>query len=80
MSKVWKHFGNKGKYEGDSSDPMASGDFMAEDIYACEQQQKSLNSPMFGIGARAQHGEYAVMRFQEEVKKWMEAHGAFDNK
>ena len=80
MNKVWKHYGNTGKYEGDpETDPMASGDFMAEDVYACEQQQKSLSSPMFSIGARAQRGEYAVQRFQEEVKKWMEAHGAFNN-
>lgn len=79
MSKVWQHYGNKGKYEGDpETDPMASGDFMAEDVYACEQQQKSLSSPMFSVGARAKRGEYAVLRFQEEVKKWMETHGAFD--
>ena len=77
MSKVWQHYGNKGKYEGDpETDPMASGDFMAEDVYACEQQQKSLSSPMFSVGARAQRGEYAVQRFQEEVKKWMIANGA----
>ncbi|WP_299104261.1 aromatic ring-hydroxylating dioxygenase subunit alpha [uncultured Tenacibaculum sp.] len=80
MSKVWQHYGNKGKYEGEKDDPMASGDFMAEDIYACEQQQKSLSSPYFSVGARAVRGEYAIMRFQEEVKKWMEAHGAFDKK
>lgn len=77
-SKVWKTFGNKGKYEGDASDPMASGDFMAEDVYACEQQQKSLNSPMFSVGAQAQRGEFAIHKFQSEVKKWMETHGAFD--
>ena len=76
MSKVWLKYGNKGKYEGDPSDPMASGDFMKEDVYACEQQQKSLKSPMFSVGARAKRGEYAVMRFQEEVKKWMNNHGA----
>lgn len=76
MSKVWLKYGNKGKYEGDPSDPMASGDFMKEDVYACEQQQKSLKSPMFSVGARAKRGEYAVVRFQEEVKKWMNNHGA----
>lgn len=76
---VWKRYGGKGKYEGDpKTDPMASGDFMLEDIYACEQQQKSLASPMFSVGAQAQRGEYAVRRFQEEVKKWMEQHGAFN--
>lgn len=76
-SSVWSKFGNKGKYEGDpATDPMASGDFMAEDIYACEQQQKSLQSPMFSIGARAERGEYSILRFQEEVKKWMNKNGA----
>jgi Rieske 2Fe-2S family protein len=76
MHSIWAKYGNKGKYEGDPSDPMASGDFMAEDIYACEQQQKSLQSPMFSVGAQAQKGEYAIRRFQEEVKKWMIANGA----
>lgn len=73
MSKVWQHYGDRGKYEGDpENDPMASGDFMAEDVYACEQQQKSLQSPFFSVGAQAQRGEYAVRRFQEEVKKWID--------
>ncbi|PIE78669.1 MAG: Rieske (2Fe-2S) protein [Candidatus Delongbacteria bacterium] len=76
MSNVWSKYGNKGKYEGDPSDPMASGDFMEEDIYACEQQQKSLQSPMFSIGARAEKGEYAIWRFQEEVRKWVTSKGA----
>ena len=74
--KVWKNLGGQGKYKGDASDPMASGDFMLEDIYACEQQQKALYSPYFSVGAQAQKGEYAIQRFQEEVKKWMQAHGA----
>ncbi|WP_196888551.1 aromatic ring-hydroxylating oxygenase subunit alpha [Aureivirga sp. CE67] len=77
LSSVWQKYGNKGKYEGDAkTDPMASGDFMEEDIYACEQQQKSLYSPMFSVGAQAKRGEYAIWRFQEEVKKWMQNHGA----
>ncbi len=77
MSDVWRHYGNKGKYDGDpSEDPMSSGDFMAEDVYACEQQQKSLQSPYFSVGAEARKGEYAVRRFQEEVKKWIENHEA----
>ena len=75
LSKVWTKLGNKGKYNGDpNTDPMSSGDFMAEDVFACEQQQKSLKSPMFSVGARAKKGEYAIVRFQEEVKKWMEKH------
>lgn len=73
-SKVWKTIGNKGKYEGDASDPMASGDFMAEDVYACEQQQKSLSSPLFSVGARAKKGEFAVSKFQSVVKEWIEKH------
>ncbi|OIQ18137.1 MAG: Rieske (2Fe-2S) protein [Flavobacterium sp. MedPE-SWcel] len=75
MSSVWTKFGNKGKYQDDpKTDPMSSGDFMEEDIYACEQQQKSLQSPYFSVGAQAKRGEYAIQRFQEEVKKWIEQH------
>ncbi|WP_299247367.1 aromatic ring-hydroxylating dioxygenase subunit alpha [uncultured Aquimarina sp.] len=73
-STIWKKYGNKGKYEGDKNDPMASGDFMAEDVYACEQQQKSLSSPMFSIGAQAKRGEFAISKFQSVVKEWIEKH------
>ncbi|MCT4698740.1 aromatic ring-hydroxylating oxygenase subunit alpha [Tenacibaculum haliotis] len=76
LSNVWTKYGNKGKYKGNVDDPMASGNFMEEDVYACEQQQKSLTSPLFSIGARAQRGEYAIIRFQEEVRKWMNKNGA----
>lgn len=73
--RFWKTHGSQGKYEGDKKlDPMASGDFVLEDVFACEQQQKSLQSPMFSVGAQAQRGEYAMQRFQEEVKKWIETH------
>ncbi len=75
-SPIWQKYGGKGKYQQSKTDPLSSGDFMEEDIYACEQQQKSLTSPFFSIGARAKKGEYAIVRFQEEVKKWMLAHGA----
>lgn len=75
MQSFWSHHGGKGKYEGDpNTDPMASGDFMAEDVYACEQQQKSLSSPLFSVGAEAQRGEYAVRKFQMVVKEWIEQH------
>ena len=60
-----------GKYEGDSDDPMASGDFMAEDIYACEQQQKSLQSPYFEHGPSSL-GESGVRGHQELVQAWLE--------
>lgn len=58
------------------NDPLASADFIEEDVYVCEQQQKSLQSPKFSVGAQAKKGEYAVQRFQEEIKKWMLKHGA----
>ena len=75
MSSVWGKYGNKGKYNGDpKTDPMSSGDFMEEDIYACEQQQKSLSSPLFSIGAQAKKGEYAVSKFQSVIKEWIEKH------
>ena len=73
-SNVWKTIGNRGKYEGDKNDPMASGNFMEEDVYACEQQQKSLSSPMFSVGAQAKRGEFAVSKFQSVVKEWIEKH------
>lgn len=60
-----------GKFEGGEDDPMASGDFMAEDIYACEQQQKSLQSPYFEHGPSSV-GETGVRGHQELVRDWLE--------
>ncbi len=60
-----------GKYEGHGDDPMASGDFMAEDIYACEQQQRSLGSPYFEHGPSSE-GEAGVRAHQELVRRWVE--------
>lgn len=62
----------RGKYDSDDGDdPMASGDFMQEDIYACEQQQKSLQSPYFEHGPSAMNGEAGVRRHQEVVMAWL---------
>ena len=62
----------RGKYEGDpNQDPMASGDFVKEDNYACEQQQRSLRSPYFSVGATARQGEAAVRDFQTLVARWV---------
>ena len=65
-----------GKYPAESSsipdDPMTSGDFTAEDIYACEQQQKALYSPLFEAGPPAR-GEQPVLDHQQVVIDWMEA-------
>ena len=63
----------RGKYDsGDADDPLASGDFMQEDIYACEQQQRSLKSPYFEHGPSSLTGEAGVRRHQELVKAWVE--------
>ena len=65
-----------GKYDdGDADDPLASGDFMAEDIYACEQQQKSLKSPYFEHGPSSVRGEAGVRQHQELVRTWVEEEG-----
>ena len=70
----WKNFGGP-KYQGDDAasedDPMASGDFTAEDVYACEQQQKSLASPYMEIGPAAK-GESPVTRHQQAVLDFMD--------
>ncbi|WP_086031047.1 aromatic ring-hydroxylating oxygenase subunit alpha [Tenacibaculum holothuriorum] len=61
------------KYEAHfEGDPMATADFMEEDVYVCEQQQKSLQSPKFSVGAQAEKGEFAVAKFQQVVKEWIE--------
>ena len=65
----------KPKYESDGhdhDDPMASGDFTQEDIYACEQQQKSLQSPYCEVGPAAV-GEGPVLAHQKVVLDYMEA-------
>lgn len=63
----------KPKYEGDhNQDPMASADFMKEDIYACEQQQKSLKSPYMEHGPSARHGEKPVRDHQQLVLDYVE--------
>ncbi len=75
-SGFWSDFGLKGKYDaGDADgedDPMTSGDFTAEDVYACEQQQKSLRSPHFEVGP-ASRGESPIIGHQQVVLDWMEA-------
>ncbi|MFE3326979.1 aromatic ring-hydroxylating dioxygenase subunit alpha [Streptomyces sp. NPDC059176] len=47
-------------------DPLASGNFTLEDVYACEQQQKSLTSPFFEVGPAAA-GESPVIHHQRVV-------------
>ena len=70
----WKDFGGA-KYKGEDAqgedDPMASGDFTAEDVYACEQQQKALTSPYLEIGPAAK-GESPILMHQQAVLDFME--------
>lgn len=71
-SRFWRR-NISAKYEGDAkTDPMATADFMAEDVYACEQQQKSLRSPYFEIGATAAYGESPVKAHQQVVLDFVE--------
>lgn len=60
------------KPDENSDDPMDWNDFMEEDVYACEQQQKSLKNPLFGVTATAKYGESTVRNFQKIIGKWME--------
>ena len=52
--------------------PLGSGDFMAEDIYVCEQQQRSFASPLFSATASALEHEAGVRGLQGLVLDWME--------
>lgn len=54
------------------AEPLNSGDFMQEDVFVCEQLQKSLMSPYFEVGAWAKRGEQAILEFQKRVLKAME--------
>ncbi len=66
----------KGKYAAESGletgDPMTGGDFTAEDVFACEQQQKSLLSPHFEHGPSSIEGEKPVRTHQEIVMAWLD--------
>lgn len=47
-------------------DPLYSGDFMEEDIFACEQQQKAMSSPYYTNGPSARD-EQSIIRFHKAV-------------
>jgi Rieske 2Fe-2S family protein len=53
--------------------PLGSADFMAEDVYVCEQQQRSFASPMFSGNASALEHEAGVRGLQTLIQDWMEA-------
>jgi Rieske 2Fe-2S family protein len=72
--KSWNYFKHRqwDKYgTQETDDPLASGDFMLEDIYVCEQQQKSLKSPYFSIGARAIDLEQAIYQYQNNIRTYL---------
>ena len=63
------------KYPSEKPDhPLGSGDFLQEDIYVCEQQQKSFQSPWFELGPSASHGESPVREHQKVVWKYLKKH------
>ncbi|RLV59354.1 aromatic ring-hydroxylating dioxygenase subunit alpha [Parashewanella curva] len=55
----------------DSKHPLGSADFMQEDIYVCEQQQKSFQSPYFELGPSAENGESPVREHQQVVLEYL---------
>ena len=62
----WKWMGYKPE-----DDPLKSGDFMLEDIYACEQQQKAMASPYFEFGLTSVDMEQPIVDFQRHVLQQM---------
>ena len=67
FGKLYNAMGSWSGGSGSGNDPLSSGDFMEEDSYACEQQQKGMHSPMFGVGASAERYEDGVLGFQRNV-------------
>lgn len=53
-----------------AEDPMAQADFMAEDIFACESQQKAFASPQFSVGPAAK-GESPILEHQGIVRDYL---------
>lgn len=56
---------------GREDDVLNSGDFMAEDIFVCESQQKAMSSPYFSVGATAKTQEASVRDFQKLILKFL---------
>lgn len=72
MSAWWNWKGKtRSKFDGGPEDPLSSGDFMAEDVYACEQQFKAMRSPQFSVGATAKTLEQSILDFQQHVLSYM---------
>lgn len=52
--------------------PLDSKDFMLEDIYACEQQQKAMASPQFAFGPTSIDQEQLIVDFHRTVLSYMQ--------
>ena len=67
-----KIMGSPQKYDDTiPNDPMTSGDFMKEDIFACEQQQKGMQNPLFKFEHTALRAESSIRGFQDVVANRM---------
>lgn len=63
----------KAKYaDAPKGHPLSSADFMQEDIYVCEQQQKSFASPFYEPGPSAVQGEKPVREHQQVVRQYLD--------
>jgi len=74
--KSYNYWANKIKGKSkqhDQQHALGSADFMQEDIYVCEQLQKSLSSKYFVFGPSAVHGESPIRGFQRIVKQKLAA-------
>lgn len=75
--QAWRSMAYFGSRHNQSDDEIkGAGDFMAEDVLVCEQQQKALASPYFSVGATAKHKEASVLGFQKVVAAYLEKMGA----
>lgn len=68
----WEKIMGSLNFETDKSknDPLFSGDFMAEDIFVCEQQQKGFRNPLFSVGYHASNLEKSILEFHDVIRRW----------
>lgn len=58
----------------DDKHGLGSANFLQEDIYVCEQLQKSFSSPFFEFGPSAEYGECPVREHKKLVWEWIKPH------
>ena len=64
-------YGNEQQDSNNETHPLESGDFMAEDVYVCEQIQKGMNSPKYEVGYTAKEGESTIREYQKIIQDYM---------